>query len=375
MKMQFILTDLQKEIKENAEKLLSEQIDLLETIKKVDDDVRIDSDLWKLINEQGWLALDVPEDDGGLGFSTVEASILSEVSGYYLPIIPLFSSGVVFKYLLLNSNTDIKNKLLPEIISGEKIGTFALYESDKYEIGDETIESNLASSGDGMLLNGTKKYVMFGDVSDYIAVLTKSNDGFKFVLVEAKQQGVEIVQTPSLDQSRPLAEITFTDVGIEPENIMIELDQEFSIWNKVQNISTAFLAMEQVGGSQACLEMSTSYAKERIQFGRPIGSFQAIQHICANMLLQIESAKSLAYNAVRVDIDDQTELEMSALLAKSYCSEVYNKVAGDNIQVHGGIGFTWEHPAHLYFKKAKSDSLLFGSSKSARSKIAELINL
>lgn len=109
--MQFILTDLQKEIKENAEKLLSEQIDLLETIKKVDDDVRIDSDLWKLINEQGWLALDVPEDDGGLGFSTVEASILSEVSGYYLPIIPLFSSGVVFKHLLLNSNTDIKNKL------------------------------------------------------------------------------------------------------------------------------------------------------------------------------------------------------------------------------------------------------------------------
>ena len=375
MKMQFILTDLQKEIKENAEKLLSEQIDLLETIKKVDDDVRIDSDLWKLINEQGWLALDVPEDDGGLGFSTVEASILSEVSGYYLPIIPLFSSGVVFKHLLLNSNIDIKNKLLPEIISGEKIGTFALYESDKYEIGDDTIESNLASSGDGMLLNGTKKYVMFGDVSDYIAVLTKSNDGFKFVLVEAKQQGVEIVQTPSLDQSRPLAEVTFTDVVIEPENIMIELDQELSIWNKVQNISTAFLAMEQVGGSQACLEMSTSYAKERIQFGRPIGSFQAIQHICANMLLQIESAKSLAYNAVRVDIDDQTELEMSALLAKSYCSEVYNKVAGDNIQVHGGIGFTWEHPAHLYFKKAKSDSLLFGSSKSARSKIAELINL
>ena len=373
--MQFILTDLQKEIKENAEKLLSEQIDLLETIKKVDDDVRIDSDLWKLINEQGWLALDVPEDDGGLGFSTVEASILSEVSGYYLPIIPLFSSGVVFKHLLLNSNIDIKNKLLPEIISGEKIGTFALYESDKYEIVDDTIESNLASSGDGMLLNGTKKYVMFGDVSDYIAVLTKSNDGFKFVLVEAKQQGVEIVQTPSLDQSRPLAEITFTDVVIEPENIMFELDEELSIWNKVQNIATAFLAMEQVGGSQACLEMSTSYAKERIQFGRPIGSFQAIQHICANMLLQIESAKSLAYNAVRVDIDDQTELEMSALLAKSYCSEVYNKVAGDNIQVHGGIGFTWEHPAHLYFKKAKSDSLLFGSSKSARSKIAELINL
>ena len=125
--MQFILTDLQKEIKENAEKLLSEQIDLLETIKKVDEDIRIDSDLWKLVNEQGWLALDVPEEDGGLGFSSVEASILSEVSGYYLPIVPLFSSGVVFKHLLLNSAPEIKNNLLPGVISGEKIGTFGIY--------------------------------------------------------------------------------------------------------------------------------------------------------------------------------------------------------------------------------------------------------
>ena len=125
--MQFILTDLQKEIKENAEKLLSEQIDLLDTIKKVDEDVRLDLDLWKLVNEQGWLALDVAEDDGGLGFSTVDASILSEVAGYYLPIIPLFSSGVVFKHLLLNSSDEIKKTYLYEIITGEKIGTFGIY--------------------------------------------------------------------------------------------------------------------------------------------------------------------------------------------------------------------------------------------------------
>jgi alkylation response protein AidB-like acyl-CoA dehydrogenase len=373
--MQFILTDLQKEIKENAEKLLSEQIDLLDTIKKVDEDVRLDSDLWKLVNEQGWLALDVTEDDGGLGFSTVDASILSEVAGYYLPIIPLFSSGVVFKHLLLNSSDEIKKTYLSEIITGEKIGTFGIYETDKYEINNESIQTSLTPSGDGWILNGTKKYVMFGDVSDYIAVLAKDDNEFKFVLVKTSDDGVDVKNTPSLDQTRPLTEITFKDVVISSENIMIVMNHELSIWKKIQNIATAFLSMEQVGGSQACLDMSTSYAKERIQFGRPIGSFQAIQHICANMLLQIESAKSLAYNSVRVDIDDATELEMSSLLAKSYCSEVYNKIAGDNIQVHGGIGFTWEHPAHLYFKKAKSDSLLFGSSKSARSKIAELINL
>jgi alkylation response protein AidB-like acyl-CoA dehydrogenase len=373
--MQFILTDLQKEIKENAEKLLSEKIDLLETIKKVDEDVRLDSELWKLVNEQGWLALDVPEEDGGLGFSAVDASILSEVSGYYLPIIPLLSSGIVFKHLLLNSNDDIKNKYLPEIISGEKIGSFGVYENDKYEINNESIQTSLISSKDGLILSGTKKYVMFGDTSDYIAVLAKDGSNFKFVFIKTSDEGVQVTNTPSLDQTRPLAEITFTNVAVDPENIMIIMNNELTIWKKVQNIAMAFLSMEQVGGSQACLEMSTRYAKERIQFGRPIGSFQAIQHMCANMLLQIESAKSLAYNSVRVDRHDVTELEISSLLAKSYCSEVYNKVAGDNIQVHGGIGFTWEHPAHLYFKKAKSDSLLFGSSKSARSKIAELINL
>ena len=195
------------------------------------------------------------------------------------------------------------------------------------------------------------------------------------MLIDKNDKGVKIEETTSLDQTRPMCEVVFKDVEVSENNMMIELDDELSQWNKVKHLSLAFLSMEQVGGSQACLDMSTEYAKERIQFGRPIGSFQAIQHICANMLLQIESAKSVAYSSVRVDSQDLVELEMSALMAKSYCSEVFNKVAGDNIQVHGGIGFTWEHPAHLYFKKAKSDSLMFGTSKSARSEVAKLIDI
>ena len=374
--MQFILTDLQKEIKENAEKLLSEKIDNLETIRKIDDNTRLDEDIWKLVIEQGWLALDVPEEDGGLGFSIVDAAILSEVLGYYMPIIPLFSSGVVFKQLVMHSNDELKGRVLPEIISGQKIGSYAVYENDKYEINKENIGSVIVKNDNGWVLNGTKKYVMFGDSSDYLAVLAKEEEEeFKFVLINKDADGVSVNETTSLDQTRPMCEIEFKDVQVDKENMMIELDEELSQWNKVKNIALSFLSMEQVGGAQACLDMSTEYAKERIQFGRPIGSFQAIQHICANMLLQIESAKSLAYSSVRVDPEDSVELEMSALMAKSYCSEVFNKAAGDNIQVHGGIGFTWEHPAHLYFKKAKSDSLLFGTSKSARSEIANLINL
>ncbi len=373
--MQFTLNEIQKEIKENSTKLLKENIDLLETIQKVDDNCRLDENIWKLVIEQGWLRLDVPESDGGLGFSNTDTAILSEVLGYYMPIIPLFSSGVVFKNLLLLSNENIKNTILPEIISGEKIGTYCVYENDKYLTSNDEVSTTLTKDKSGYILNGQKKYVMFGDVSDYFAILANTEEGLMFVLVNKDSEGLEITQTSSLDQTRPMCEINMKDILISDDEIMIGSDSCINTWEKVKNISLGYLAMEQVGGAQACLDMSTQYAKERIQFGRPIGSFQAIQHICANMLVQLESAKSVAYSAVRTDTSDDLEVEMSAMLAKSYCSEVFNKIAGDNIQVHGGIGFTWEHPAHLFFKKAKSDSLLLGTPKLARDKIAELLSL
>ena len=373
--VQFTLNEIQKEIKENSTKLLKENIDLSETIQKVDDNCRLDENIWKLVIEQGWLALDVPETDGGLGFSNTDTAILSEVLGYYMPIIPLFSSGVVFKNLVLLSDESLKINILPEIITGEKIGTYCVYENDKYLTLNEKISTTLTKDNSGYILNGQKKYVMFGDVSDYFAVLANSQEGLMFVLVNKDSKGLEIKQTSSLDQTRPMCEINMKDIKISNNEIMIDSDSCAKSWEKVKNISLGYLAMEQVGGAQACLDMSTMYAKERIQFGRPIGSFQAIQHICANMLVQLESAKSVAYSAVRTDTADDLEVEMSAMLAKSYCSEVFNKIAGDNIQVHGGIGFTWEHPAHLYFKKAKSDSLLLGTPKLAREKIAELLRL
>ena len=373
--VQFTLNEIQKEIKENSTKLLKENIDLSETIQKVDNNCRLDENIWKLVIEQGWLALDVPETDGGLGFSNTDTAILSEVLGYYMPIIPLFSSGVVFKNLVLLSDENLKINILPEIITGEKIGTYCVYENDKYLTLNEKISTTLTKDNSGYILNGQKKYVMFGDVSDYFAVLANSQEGLMFVLVNKDSKGLEIKQTSSLDQTRPMCEINMKDIKISNNEIMIDSDSCAKSWEKVKNISLGYLAMEQVGGAQACLDMSTMYAKERIQFGRPIGSFQAIQHICANMLVQLESAKSVAYSAVRTDTADDLEVEMSAMLAKSYCSEVFNKIAGDNIQVHGGIGFTWEHPAHLYFKKAKSDSLLLGTPKLAREKIAELLRL
>ena len=373
--MQFTLTDTQIEIKENATKLLKENIELLNTIKKVDENCRLDEKIWKLISEQGWLALDVPEEDGGLGFSRTDTAILSEVVGYYMPIVPIFSSGVVFKNLILNSRNEIKDKFLQSIITGEKIGTFAVYENNNYEVNTENLKTKAEAKDNSFVLNGSKKYAMFADKSDYLIVLAEFNRSFKFIVVESNVQGVSIDITPSLDQTRPMCDVNFSDVVFSEENFLTNSEDDLELWKTVINTSIGYLAMEQVGASQACLDMATTYAKERLQFGRPIGSFQAVQHICANMLVQLESAKSVAYSAIRADDTDKVEVEMSAMLAKSYCSEVFNKIAGDNIQVHGGIGFTWEHPAHLYFKKAKSDSLLFGTPKTARDNIAKLLSL
>ena len=347
---------------------------MLELIKKVDDNTRIDNELWQLVSEQGWLGLDVPEEDGGLGFSKVDSSILSEVFGYYMPIVPIFSSGVVFKQLLLHSPSELKIKILPEIVSGSKIGSFGIYENDRYEINDENISTVAENNDNGYILNGKKSYVMFGDTSDYFAILAKSEDGFKFIMVDKDNPGVTISETTSLDQTRPMAEIILENVEVGNENFMFDIKKM-----KIYGISKAYIHLFSCygasWGSTSLFRYVYSICKERIQFGRPIGSFQAIQHMCADMLLQIESAKSIAYSSVRVDSDDIVELEMSSSMAKAYCSDVFNKVSGDNIQVHGGIGFTWEHPAHLYFKKAKSDSLIFGTAKSARNDVSRLLSL
>ena len=221
--MQFTLTDLQNEIKENSNKLLTENIDLLETIQKVDDNCRLDEKVWQLVIDQGWLALDVTEEDGGLGFSNTDTAILSEVLGYYMPIIPIFSSGVVFKHILLNSKKEKKDELLPEIISGQKIGTFAVYENDKYEINENTISTQLTPTDSGFKLNGNKKYVMFGDVSDYIAVLAKIEDSFKFILLPTDAEGVEVKPTTSLDQTRPMCEVIMQEVELGQDSVLIDL--------------------------------------------------------------------------------------------------------------------------------------------------------
>jgi alkylation response protein AidB-like acyl-CoA dehydrogenase len=200
-------------------------------------------------------------------------------------------------------------------------------------------------------------------------------DGISLVIVDAETPGVSRRRLETMDMTRKQAEVALSGVRAPASAI---LGAEGAGWGALQdtlNRAVVALAFEQVGGAQKCLEMAVQYAKDRVQFGRPIGSFQAIKHKCADMLVEVESAKSAAYYAGWAVTAGDEEAQIVGPLAKSYCSEAYFHCAGENIQIHGGIGFTWEHDAHLYFKRAKTDELLFGSPAFHRSVLADRLGI
>ena len=222
------------------------------------------------------------------------------------------------------------------------------------------------------MINGAKHYVLDGHTAGLLLVAARTAAGVSVFAVDGDAAGVERTPLATMDQTRKQAKITLSNT---PATLVGEDGQGWALIERVLDRASVGLAAEQVGGAQFVLDMAVQYAKDRVQFGRPIGSFQAIKHKCADMLLEVESAKSAAYYAAWCASEDNDELPAMASLAKSYCSEAYFHATAENIQIHGGIGFTWEHPAHLYFKRAKSSELLFGDPTYHRELLATRIGL
>jgi alkylation response protein AidB-like acyl-CoA dehydrogenase len=275
---------------------------------------------------------------------------------------------------ILNAGADDqKAALLPGIAAGETIATLAFTEpSGKWDANGITMEA----AADGTL-SGTKMFVLDGHTANLIVVAARAagtggTEGISFYTVEGDAAGLTRTALPTMDQTRKQAKLEFSNV---PAQLLGEEGAGWAALSKTLDQAAVCLAAEQVGGAQKCLDMSVDYAKNRIQFGRPIGSFQAIKHKCADMLLEVESSKSAAYYAGWAAAEDNDELPVVASLAKSYCSEAYFHAAAENIQIHGGIGFTWEHDAHLYFKRAKSSEILFGDPTYHRELLAQRIGI
>jgi alkylation response protein AidB-like acyl-CoA dehydrogenase len=332
-----------------------------------------DPKVWSQMADQlGLQAMAIPEEYGGAGFGFTELGIALEEMGRVLLCAPFFASAVLAAQALLASGDETaKKELLPGIASGETIATLAFTEENgRWDT--EGIATQATEASGSWKLSGTKMFVLDGHTANLVLVAARTGSGIGLFAVEADASGLTRTALTTMDQTRKQARLEFSST---PARLVGDASAFGDALPKVLDLACIALASEQVGGAQRCLETSVDYAKTRIQFGRPIGSFQAIKHKCADMLLEVESAKSAAYYGAWSVDDGSDEVPVVASLAKSYCSEAYFHAAAENIQIHGGIGFTWEHDAHLYFKRAKSSELLFGDPSHHRELLAQRIGL
>jgi alkylation response protein AidB-like acyl-CoA dehydrogenase len=371
--MNFAFTDEQEELRKTVRSFLENKSSEEAVREMMETEDGFDPAVWSQMGEQmGLQGLSIPEEFGGSGYGFVELGIVLEEMGRALLCAPFFSTAVLAANTLLQSgDAAAQAKYLPGIASGETIATLAYVEpSGKWDESGITMEAT--KSGDGYTLSGTKSFVLDGNAASLILVAAKTGAGTSLFAVAGDASGLTKTNLSTMDQTRKQAKLDFADT---PAELIGDEGKGWDTLETVLDLAAVALAAEQVGGAQMVLEMAVDYAKVRVQFGRPIGSFQAIKHKCADMLLEVESAKSAAYYGMWCASEMNDELASTASLAKAYCSEAYFHAAAENIQIHGGIGFTWEHPAHLYFKRAKSSELLFGDPTYHREQLAQRIGI
>jgi alkylation response protein AidB-like acyl-CoA dehydrogenase len=322
--------------------------------RELDGDRGWDPAVWaRFAGELGAVALDVPEELGGAGASFREVAVVAEELGRTLHRLPWFSTAILGIGVLLHADGDgadgARAELLPALASGEMTATLAHAEEE-----DRT---RAEPHGAGWRLTGEKTRVIEGETADLILVSARTASGLGLFAVPGGADGVTLIPQRTLDPNRPLAVVRLDNA---PARAIGNPAGAGPVLERVRDRAVAALACEQTGGAAAALDMTVAYAKDRIQFGRPIGSFQAIKHRCADMAVAVEAARSASSWAAAVAADAPDDLPLAAATAALACGEAYSFVAAETIQVHGGVGFTWEHPAHLHFRRAATSATLHG---------------
>ena len=353
--MDFDFSDDQKFLKDEARKFLDGRCGPTVVRGVLDDASRsFDQGLWAAVAEQGWLGACIPEEFNGLGLGRVELCAIAEELGRAVAPIP-FSSTIYFfaEALMLVGNDAQKAALLPKVAAGYVIGCFAVSEGP----GAPSPASIQAKFENGML-TGAKIPVTDGDCAHSAIVVAREGAGVSLLLVDLNQPGVTRTTLKTLDPTRGHAKLEFRQAKAER---LGEAGQGWNLAEAVLDRAAVLLAFEQVGGSQACLEMATDFAKSRYAFSRPIGSFQAIKHKLADMYVAIEVARSNAYYGAWALSTEAAELPFAAAASRAAASDAYYMCAKENIQTHGGMGFTWEVDCHLFFRRAKLLALQAGA--------------
>jgi alkylation response protein AidB-like acyl-CoA dehydrogenase len=380
--MDFGFSDEQEMLRQIARDFLAENCPMTFVRQMMEDETGYAPELWKKMADLGWLGLAFPEEYGGQGLGFVDLTVILEEMGAALLPSPFLSTVLLAgQTILLGGSEAQKHAYLPKIADGSVLATLALTEASGRFDAEGIAEVKAVPEGDGFRLTGTKLFVPDAHISDVMVVAARTKDagdksfGISLFVLDANTPGVSVTLLKTMDQTRKQCEVVLDHVSVGRDRLLGQVDMGWPILRKALTIATAALCAEMVGGAQRVLEMSVNYAKERVQFGRPIGSFQAIKHKCAEMMLQVESAKSAAYYAAWAVDEDVPEVPLAVSMAKAYCSDAYRYTAGEGIQVHGGIGFTWEHDMHLYFKRAKYCECTFGDATHHRELVAQEVNL
>ena len=344
--MDLELNEEQQALRDSVRRFLEKRSSESEVRRLMATDRGYDEDTWHaMAAELGLQGLPITGQHGGSGAGWREVAVVMEEMGRSLAGGPYLSTMLAAAALSESSATDAD---LSAIAAGDLIATVVF-------------DGNLTVS-DGRV-NGSARFVLDGHVADLFVIAVGDS-----LHVAHRGDGVTAALRPTLDQTRKLADVTFADAAVTTIG-------SSDVVEHVRTLATVLLAAEQVGGAQRVMEMAADYARSRTQFGRPIGMFQGVKHKCADMLLAVESARAAAYYAAWVAAQQREDLSKAAHVAGAYCSDAYFRVAALNIQVHGGIGFTWEHPAHLYYRRAKSGQILFGTPAEHRAALADLLEV
>jgi alkylation response protein AidB-like acyl-CoA dehydrogenase len=365
------LSEEQELLKNSAREFLEKECPE-EHVRAMEEDERgYSPDLWKKMGDLGWHGLMIPEDQGGVGFSFLDLCVLVEEFGRALVPGPFIPNQASAAGLILAGTDAQKAKYLPGIADGTAIHTYAVTEpSGRWDRDGVTMKAE--ASGSGFKLNGTKLFVPDANVADYIAVVAWAPDGnLKSFIVPRTANGVSVTVLKTIASDKQ-AEVVFKDVEVAAEDV-ITMDQAQA--RRLRNMATSLECAYLVGLAQKDFEISVNYAKERVQFGRPIGSFQAIQHKAADMVTDVDGMRFIMYKAAWATSEDEDSQDMDVAMAKAWCSDASRRVVAHGQQIHGGIGFTKDYVIQLYFRRQKRAELFWGDADYHRERVAEMLEI
>lgn len=341
----------------------------------------VTDEFWMKLAEQGWVGLIYPEDVGGTALGFVDLTVLMEEMGRASMPGPFFSTVLLGGLAVHEAGSAAQKKeWLAKVSAGQAKLALAWTEPNaRWDAAGVTVAAR--ESGGGFTISGTKLFVLDAHLADAIVVVArtresgKPEDGISLFLVPKNAAGLDVKLLPTMDQTRKQCEVTLKDVRVPSDALLGPKNAGWAPLQRVIDRATVALCAEMCGGAQRVLDMTTEYAKIRVAFGKPIGAYQGVKHKAADMLVELENGKSLTYYAAWAVDENSPEAPLAVSMAKAYVSDAFRRITGAGIQLHGGIGFTWEHDLHLYFKRAKNSEFTFGDATYHRERVAQLISL